>query len=422
MLWYLAVFVAGPARVDAGIPYKRSKAMLGKDFFSNWWFWKGKDPTHGFVQYTDKDPAMKQGLIDAQPRWAYIGVDTKTKLSATKGPKRSSIRITSNEKYSHGLFVITVAHMPTGCGTWPAFWMYGEDAPAHVWPDYGEYDIIEGVNEDNIVKSTLHTKKGCDQSHNVKEKSDFTGSWVFKNCDVGSGFGCQQVGPEGSFGNSLNRNGGGTFAAEWDPETGRFRSWFWRAGKEPSDLGTSRPKPDSWGVPFSYFQMTDPKCPAKPNIFSERTLCPTDYFQEMRLVLNTDLCGDWAGEKTTWAATCGKSFPGKTCNEVVAENPDVLKDAFWNITRLDVYQRDHHKYAKSDKFRAPCPYARFLWWAWPVAIGLALLAIAVIAFFCRQRPSAPIAPAEQTNSLLGTDQAADAGQTVTYDFVRAISN
>ena len=31
--------------------------------------------------------------------------------------------------------------MPTGCGTWPAYWLCGEN-----WPYKGEIDIIEGVN------------------------------------------------------------------------------------------------------------------------------------------------------------------------------------------------------------------------------------------------------------------------------------
>eukprot|EP00930_Biecheleria_cincta_P003176 TRINITY_DN104109_c0_g1_i1.p1 TRINITY_DN104109_c0_g1~~TRINITY_DN104109_c0_g1_i1.p1 ORF type:complete len:409 (-),score=33.35 TRINITY_DN104109_c0_g1_i1:191-1417(-) len=397
MLRHLALFVACPATADAGIPYKLSKSMVGTDFFSNWWFWKDADPTRGFVQYTEHDPAMANGLIDAQPGWAYIGVDSKTILSAANGPGRGSVRITSNEKYSHGLFIITVAHMPTGCGTWPAFWMFGEDPPAHIWPDYGEYDIIEGVNVDSAVKTTLHTKKGCDQSYNVKP-SDFTGSWVFPNCDIRAGFGCQQIGPEDSFGQSLNRNGGGTFAAEWDPKMGRFRTWFWRAGSEPADVLARSPTLDYWGVPFSYFQMTDPTCPANPNIFKERTVCPTDYFKEMRLVLNTALCGDWAGENKTWAAQCGKTFPGMTCNEVVAASPDVLKDSYWNITRLDVYQRDEYRYALSEQFQAPCPHSRLVWWIWPAAGGLAVLVIGGFAYLCMM-PAVRVVP-EQTASLL----------------------
>lgn len=40
-----------------------------------------------------------------------------------------------------GISVIDLEHMPSGCGTWPAFWSVGPN-----WPSAGEIDIIEGVN------------------------------------------------------------------------------------------------------------------------------------------------------------------------------------------------------------------------------------------------------------------------------------
>ncbi|MEY3663493.1 MAG: hypothetical protein RI919_1009, partial [Actinomycetota bacterium] len=33
---------------------------------------------------------------------------------------------------------------PKGDGTWPAFWMLGNDFPANQWPNSGEIDIMEG--------------------------------------------------------------------------------------------------------------------------------------------------------------------------------------------------------------------------------------------------------------------------------------
>lgn len=43
------------------------------------------------------------------------------------------MRIQSLERFHHGLILLDVSHIPTGCGTWPAFWMY--DDP---WPEVGE--------------------------------------------------------------------------------------------------------------------------------------------------------------------------------------------------------------------------------------------------------------------------------------------
>jgi hypothetical protein len=93
---------------------------------------------------------------------------------------RKSVRIESKTTFTEGLFVLSLSHMPTGCGTWPvrsfvdevvfnpgltrgllfqAFWMCGADP----WPVNGEIDIIEGVDTQSEVFSTLHTDNGCDQ-------------------------------------------------------------------------------------------------------------------------------------------------------------------------------------------------------------------------------------------------------------------
>jgi beta-glucanase (GH16 family) len=71
-----------------------------------------------------------------------MGVDT-THLYDPYGAGRPSVRITSNNAYTHGLFVLDVNHMPFGCGTWPAFWTVGPN-----WPSHGEI----GMNEPLFVR------------------------------------------------------------------------------------------------------------------------------------------------------------------------------------------------------------------------------------------------------------------------------
>ena len=55
---------------------------------------------------------------------------------------------------SHILYYITL-----GCGTWPAYWLCGDN-----WPNNGEIDIIEGVNTQNFNQMTLHSKANCNMS------------------------------------------------------------------------------------------------------------------------------------------------------------------------------------------------------------------------------------------------------------------
>lgn len=94
-------------------------------FFSMFSFFTAGDPTNGFVQYVDEGTAQSSGLISTNGDNVYIGVDTTN--IATNG--RPSVRVTSNKAYNHGLIILDLEHMPEGCGTWPAFWMFGPNWP-----------------------------------------------------------------------------------------------------------------------------------------------------------------------------------------------------------------------------------------------------------------------------------------------------
>lgn len=67
-----------------------------------------------------------------------------------------SARINTNESWTYGYFEARL-RMPTGKGTWPAFWMMPKNF--NRWPDDGEIDIMEYVGyEPNVVHSSIHTK------------------------------------------------------------------------------------------------------------------------------------------------------------------------------------------------------------------------------------------------------------------------
>lgn len=136
------------------------------------------------------------------------------------GPGRPSIRLTSNNNYTHGLFVIDLAHMPFGCGTWPAFWTFGPN-----WPNNGEIgtlvnkslmnsvnltlitDIIEGVNLNTVNSMTLHCSPNC-----TIAGSGMTGILQTNNCAYYPGYnvGCGITANTSlSYGVGFNNNGGG---------------------------------------------------------------------------------------------------------------------------------------------------------------------------------------------------------------------
>lgn len=306
-----------------GAPYTLEDSYMNGDFFGKFDFFNQPDPSHGHLKYVDATSAFTDGIVSVSGGRAYIGLGD----GGAEG-RLNSIRLHSSAVYNRGLFVIDLDHMPTGCGTWPAFWLYGEDA-LHPWPMWGEYDIIEALHVDDRVKSTLHTTAGCQQSSVVSGLA-FTEEWdgSATNCDVHaqgqySNQGCSQLGPPGSAGADFNGQGGGTFAGEWDPIAGHFRTWFWPRGAEPANLRAGEPDPDAWGTPYSYFSLN-------------AGVCDPGHFQNMRLVIDLNLCGDLGN--SYFGAACPLEASGATCEEFVS-NLNNMREAYWSIISLDVYQR-----------------------------------------------------------------------------------
>lgn len=82
------------------------------------------------------------------------------KKEAYGGCNYTSARITTKAKgdFKYGYFEMR-AKLPSGGGTWPAFWMMPTSSVYGYWPNSGELDIMEYVgNRPNVVLGTTHTK------------------------------------------------------------------------------------------------------------------------------------------------------------------------------------------------------------------------------------------------------------------------
>lgn len=90
----------------------------------------------------------------------------------------TSGRINTRDKvgFKYGRIEARIA-FPAGGGTWPAFWMMGQDYKTHGWPSCGEIDIIEHVgNQPRMLSFALHTpKKNGSYGNNWSSRSYFDG-------------------------------------------------------------------------------------------------------------------------------------------------------------------------------------------------------------------------------------------------------
>ncbi|KAI6216378.1 Beta 1,3(4)-glucanase [Aphelenchoides besseyi] len=283
------------------------------NFLDKFNFETANDPTHGFVNYISRSQAQSSGLIKNQNNQLYIGVDNQN-VVANGARGRNSIRIVSQKGYQHGLFILDLQHLPTGCGTWPAYWMVGPN-----WPNSGELDIIEGVHTDVVNGVAMHTSSGC----SISNSSKFTGQFQYSNCDVNAAnqpgnSGCSIKG--GSLGSSFNNQKGGVYAAEWT--SNYVRVWFFSRSKIPSDILNSQPQPANWGKPVAEFTNKN---------------CDLDaHFHNQQIVFDVTFCGDWAGNVWNQYPQCRAAAP--SCVDYVRNNPAAFKDAYWLINSLKVYQ------------------------------------------------------------------------------------
>jgi len=302
----LFVLVAVLTLTGVNGAYQLANTYAGNTFFDGWTFWNQGDPTHGYVSYLSRSDAQKEGLISSNASYVYIGADNKNVAS---GSGRASVRLTSQQTFQYGLFVIDLSHMPTGCGTWPAWWTVGPN-----WPSGGEIDVIEGVNVGSADQTTLHTNAGCSVAN--EDKSKFTGNLVNADCQGNTGCGIKTG--TGSYGASFNSHQGGVYAMEWTADF--IQTWYWPRGSVPADITNNSPTPNpaGWGKPYAYFQ--------------EGGSCPNSHFQKHQMVIDLTFCGDWAG------AVFGSDCPGKgSCNDYVKNNPAAFKEAFWTIHFIKVF-------------------------------------------------------------------------------------
>lgn len=103
-----------------------------------------------------------------------MGIDNTTILPVNSSYGRNAIHVETKHRFNSGLVILSVDHVPTGPGLWPAFWMYGPK-----WPIDGEVDIMESVDEHYYNQISFHTGDGCFMQ--ASDSKFFSGQWLAFN-------------------------------------------------------------------------------------------------------------------------------------------------------------------------------------------------------------------------------------------------
>ncbi|KAK0196536.1 glycoside hydrolase family 16 protein [Armillaria mellea] len=308
-------------------PYTLAEYHNGTDFFTGWTFWTTSDPTNGswfacligIVDYIDESTGRSNGLVEVNSDGhAIMRVETTGTVSAN----RQSIRITTESTYSKVLVILDSVHIPTGCGTWPAWWSNGPN-----WPAGGEIDITEGINDYTNNQATLHTDPGCSLPSINADALNITGAAQTRPATAGCGF---RSASDVSLGAAFNGNGGGVYAMKWDDDG--IQVYFWTPDSVPSDVEAGTPVPDRWGVPMANWPSS--------------TCNSTKYFYDHSFIFDTTLCGDWAGSAWNSSGTpgqdqsCATRTGYSTCEAFVRASGASFDEAYWEIKSVKFYQLD----------------------------------------------------------------------------------
>ncbi|KAI1778313.1 glycoside hydrolase family 16 protein [Hypoxylon cercidicola] len=296
--------------------YQVTEVYNTTNFFDKFDFVTTTDPNGGYVQYQGRSSAENLGIIKYKDGAAYVGVDyTKTDYNAD-GAGRKSVRLESKNVYNHGLIIADFTHLPKPvCGSWPAFWFFGEP-----WPTKGEIDIYENWNDLNFNRHTAHVDAPSVVGDCKIVSDGMTSTIDSPNCyDFANGQaeyqGCSASKTSSTFGSST----GGVYALEWTSDY--LKIWEWSHLLAPSDVTLGKPSPNLlWGTPSFVIKKCDIE----------------KAFKDMKMVLNIDFCAV-AGQTDKWAS-CKASTGYDTCTKYVAKKASDFSDVNFKVKDIKVYQ------------------------------------------------------------------------------------
>ncbi|KAH8671027.1 concanavalin A-like lectin/glucanase domain-containing protein, partial [Xylariales sp. PMI_506] len=274
------------------------------------------DPTGGYVQYQSETSAQSLNLISTVNDVVYLGSDFTSNSYDPYGYGRKSVRVESLNTYNQGLFIADFAHLPKpACGSWPAFWMYGNPSSVK-----GEIDIVENWNNLDYNRNTAHVANPLDIGACTISSSGMTGTVESTNCyDQAPGQyayqGCSADITADPYGSST----GGVYALEWTDSV--LQIWSWSHASTPSDVTSGKPTPSSWGTP----QFAISQC----NI--------EEAFQDLKFVFDLDFCGV-AGQDAQWADSCQASTGYDLCTSYVAAEPAAFASSYFEVNSIVIYQ------------------------------------------------------------------------------------
>ncbi|KAF8513505.1 glycoside hydrolase family 16 protein [Gautieria morchelliformis] len=317
--------------------YQFTREYSGSTFFDRWQFYNNFDNlTNGDAIFVSSQVASSAQLafVNAAGN-AIIKVDNTSNVPFNQ--KRNTVRISTTDSYGVGsLWVADMLHVPFGCSVWPAWW---SQAPS--WPQGGEIDTFEGVNQVTNSQMALHTEPGCKLNTATASQTGLVNS---TDCSfqTNSNQGCVVTDPRTqSYGAAFAAAGGGVWVTEL-AESG-VSVWFFTRSAVPASLlnNASTVDTSTLGQPVANYPTNG---------------CTVDtFFEPQNLILDITLCASLnlsprnsAGNAAVFAQTCS----GTCYNDFVIGPPSNYDNAYFEIKSIRTFQNPNVKASSATRTRA----------------------------------------------------------------------
>lgn len=260
----------------------------------------------GFMLKAFKTMKNEKILVDAgpkNPKYAYDGELATLRLE--------NVPLFPSSSGTNTLFAIKVHKLPTSCGSWPAFWAVSStttksswDTPSTTggaypsgWPTGGEIDIIEQVNGVDENHVTMHTSSGCKAAMSVGGGSGVAGATGPPDCNTEDGkTGCSINLGDGTGSSAVAAATKGViYLCQWivseyiqcwtvvDPVQVPLVDAYLSTATTTASINWGDLKNKIGNARWSHHDL-------KAGCAAE------DTFVRQHLVINTAVCGDWAGK------------------------------------------------------------------------------------------------------------------------------
>jgi beta-glucanase (GH16 family) len=121
---------------------------------------------NGELEYYTGPSAVPPGGLNGQQSGGNFNIQLRQESYG--GNAYTSTRLITKGHHNFGpgdatpvKFEARIGNVPKGQGTWPAFWMLGSNIDTTPWPDCGEIDILETINDVNTDFTTIHWNSGA---------------------------------------------------------------------------------------------------------------------------------------------------------------------------------------------------------------------------------------------------------------------